>query len=100
MTHPPKTLQAILWSVDVDTLNIEKDKPYIIHQILSHGTLAHIQWLFQTYTRDAVKTVFQTSPYKDYRAARFHFITDHIFHMGKNTMDSRRYVKNTPRAIG
>ncbi|OGG11821.1 hypothetical protein A2Z00_03790 [Candidatus Gottesmanbacteria bacterium RBG_13_45_10] len=100
MNHPPTSLQSVLWSANVDTLNIEKDKSYIIHQILSHGTLAHIRWLFQTYPKDTIQTVFQNYPYKDYRAVRFAFVINHLLHLNRDRLDERNYVKNIPRAIG
>lgn len=99
-THPPAYLQPILWSADVASMDLEKDKGYIIHQILSHGTLAHIRWLFGAYKLSEITEVFQQFPYKDYRASRFHFVKTILLHIDGDSMDERRYVKNIPRAIG
>lgn len=100
LVHPPKQLQALLWSADVNHLNIQSDKGYIIHQILSHGTLDHISWLLGVYQKATIREVFQQFPYKDYRAARFHFVKNLLLNLDTQKMDERRYVKNTPRAIG
>ena len=54
----PKSLQGILWSVNVARLDLERDKNYIIHQVLAYGNLEQIRWLFQVYGRQGVKDVF------------------------------------------
>ena len=100
MAHPPKSLQHILWSVNVSKLDITKDAPYIIHQVFSHGSLRDIAWLFDVYPKNILVRVFTTKPYKDYRAARFHFIKQYVLGLEKRILDERYYVKHTPRALG
>lgn len=95
----PKSLQSVLWSANLDHLNMEGDKPYIIHQILSHGTLESLTWLFRSYSKDDICLVFMKYPYKDYSAARFHFISRRILGIVEN-LDANRYVINTPRNLG
>jgi hypothetical protein len=99
MSHPPKSLQHVLWSADVDNLDLTKDAPYIIHQIFSYGSLQDIAWLFDVYPKDTLVQIFTTTPYKDYFAARFHLIKNYVLGLEKHGMDERYYVKNTPRAL-
>lgn len=89
----------MLWSADVSKLDMTKDAPYIIHQVLSHGTLDHIAWLFRAYSKEYVQKVFMSYPYKDYTARRFSFITNFLLKIPNEHLDSRRYVKHIPRAI-
>lgn len=94
----PKTLQSILWSTNIDLLDLEKDKYYIIHQILSFGNLDNIIWAFRTYSKKTIIDVFKKS-FKEYRRPRFYFIKDALLGLRKWHPDERYYVKNTPRII-
>lgn len=96
--HPPKKLQGILWSTDVNKLDIKQDKGYIIHQTLAYGRIEHIKWLFDMYSTNTIRNTFVTIPYKDYRTARFYLIKNHLLHI-PDAMEEKRYVKNTPRDI-
>ncbi len=98
--RPPARLQAILWSVDVGHLDIEKDKGYIVHQILAYGRMEDILWLLKTYTRYEMEKVFTTMPYKDYDRARFYFVKNFILNLKGTSLNERLYVKNIPRDIG
>ncbi len=100
MAHPPKSLQHVLWSVDVNKINLETDKAYIIHQIFAHGSFDDFRWLFRVYPLPDIIRVFTATPYKDYRPARFNFVKNILLRLKDRAMDPRRYVKNTPRAIG
>lgn len=95
----PKKLQAVLWSTDVQLLDLERDKNYVIHQVLSYGRLDDIRWLFQTYPKVEIKKVFTRIPYKDYTASRFYFVRKYLLGLVSASFDERRYVKNTPRRL-
>lgn len=95
----PKTLQSVLWSVNVDHLNLEKDKYYIIHQILSFGSLDDISWLINNYSKKEMIDVFMRS-FKDYSRSRFYFVKDAILGLKNWHPDEKYYVKNTSRNIG
>lgn len=95
----PKTLQGILWSIDTSHLDLEKDKIYIIHQILSYGIMEHLQWLFKTYPKKEITNVFLNSPYKDYRISRFYFVKNYLLSLKNNSLNEKHYVKNIPRDI-
>ena len=88
----PKHLQSVLWSTDVQKLDSEKDKTYIIHQVLIYGTLEDIRWLFQTYSKQEIRTVFLTVPYKNYPRVVFHFIKNYILNLKAQTIDEDLYV--------
>lgn len=100
MAHPPKDIQHILWSADINKLDLQADKHYIIHQIFSHGRFEDFRWLFRTYSFPDIIRVFTTVPYKDYRPARFHFVKSILLGLQDHALDKRRYVKNIPRDIG
>jgi len=95
----PKRLQSVLWSVKINHLNLDHDKYYIIHQILSCGSLKDISWLLNTYPKNEVIKVFMVS-FKDYARSRFYFIKDALLGLKHWCPDERYYVKNTPRNIG
>ena len=99
MKKIPKRLQAVLWSVNVNQLDIQRDKGYIIHQILSYGRLEDIRWLFEMYPKEDVQRVFSHIPYKDYRASRFHFVKEYLLGLTNHKLDERLYVKNIPRRL-
>lgn len=96
----PQRLQSVLWSTDVKRLDKERDKNYIIHQILSYGRLEDIRWLLQTYTKKDIIHVFANVPYKDYDASRFYFIKNHLLNLKHQLLDEMLYVKNIPRRLG
>lgn len=95
----PKRLQSVLWSVDVRHLDIDRDRGYIIHQILSRGRMEDILWLLKTYLKKELRTVFITIPYKDYDASRFYFIKDYLLNLSATKLNKKYYVKNIPRDI-
>ena len=95
----PKKLQSTLWSANINHLNFYQDKYYIIHQILSFGSLDEISWLFSNYPKKEIIEVFMVS-YKDYFRPRFYFIKDALMGLKNWHPDERNYVKNIPRAIG
>lgn len=92
-------MQGVLWSKDIESIDTQKDKVYIIHQILSHGRMEDIQWLFRTYPESLLKQVFTDHPYKNYSAARFNFVKNYILHLEQHSFNEKYYVKNVPRDI-
>lgn len=95
----PKKLQGILWSIDVGHLDLNKDKDYIIHQIFSYGRMEEILWVFKLYPLKTIKKVFTTTPFKDYRAARFYFVKDYLLNLKDKKLNLKHYVKNIPRDL-
>lgn len=88
----PSSLQGVLWSANVKNLDLKNDKVYIIHQLLSYGTLKQIHWLFKVYSKEEVKKVFETSPMKIYNFPTFNFIKNIILGLKKKTISPKKYV--------
>ena len=93
----PKSLQGALWSVNVSKLNLEEDKPYIVHQILAYGTLDEIKWLMKTYGKDVIKKVFLNQPIKVYTPSAFRFSQ---LLLDVPEVGADRYDQTLPRRIG
>lgn len=88
----PQSFQGVLWSTNVANLDFEKDKDYIIHQVLMYGTLRQIQWLFRIYGKSKIKQVFLKRAQNIYSPPAFYFIKNIIFGI-KTSLDKKRYVK-------
>jgi len=89
----PDSLQAILWSKNISKIDYNKDKVYVIHQILAYGDIDEIQWLFTVYTKDEIKEVFINKPDKIYTRPIYFFIKDFILNIKKDIIE-KDYVKN------
>jgi len=55
MSKIPRNLQSVLWSRDISNLDLQRDKNYIVHQVLMYGSLKDISWLKQTYKKTTLK---------------------------------------------
>ena len=97
--HPPKNLQAYLWSVGVDNLDLEEDKSYIIHQIFAYGGIPQWRWLFKTYSIKTLLYVFLNKPSKIYRPETFNFVKNILLSLKTKNLVKEYYVINTPRII-
>jgi len=95
----PARLQPVLWTADIRHLDLERDKTYILHQVLSSGRLEDWLWLFRVYQEMEMKKVFDTFPYKNYDPARFHFVKNYLLGLKRKRLDPQNYVKNIPRNI-
>lgn len=89
----PKKFQPILWSKNIKNFDIYDDKVYIIHQILSYGSLDDIKILKKIYSLDEIKYVFVNSPKRIYTRKIFIFIKDYILKI-VNLLDEKYYVKD------
>ena len=92
MNKIPQEFQGILWLVNVKNLDLEKNKVYIIHQILMYGDLKEIAWLFKVYSKKEVKKVFEEAPMKIYSPQGFHFIKNIILGLKKKPLSPKKYV--------
>lgn len=97
--HPPKTLQAYLWSADINDLRLQEDKNYIIHQLFAYGGIPQWQWLFKTYSLKTMHDVFLNKPAKIYRPETFNFIKNILLSLNNKHLVKEYYVINTPRII-
>lgn len=55
----PSSFQRLFWSVNVKSLDLKKDKEYIITQILNYGTEKELKWLFRIYPEEEIKKVIR-----------------------------------------
>jgi len=92
MSQIPKHLQGILWSTDINHLDLERDKWYIIHQILSYGTFSDIRWLFNTYSKSDVINVFINRPSKTYPKVVYQFVKNYILNLKNKKLDENDYI--------
>lgn len=88
----PEKLQAILWSVNIDQLDIEHDKNYIIHQVLAYGTMEDVVWLFKTYSKQTIITVFINKPMKNYSKPVFNFVKNYLLNIKLPFLNQSDYV--------
>lgn len=95
----PKKLQGILWSVDTAHLDLEKDAPYIVHQILSYGDLKEIRWLLSTYGKNKVKRIFLHYPAKTYTASGLNFVRKMILEISPTLVPDYKYDESLPRRL-
>lgn len=56
-TKIPKKMQWLFWSYDIKSLDLEKDKDYIIPQVLNYGIWDDLKWLFKAYSEREIKNV-------------------------------------------
>jgi len=99
MSKIPKNLQGILWSRNIDNLDLQEDKNYIVHQVLAYGGWKHLKWLFGVYKPGVIKDVFIKHPAKDYTERTFNLIQKIILEIPIKSVDKRYYVKTYPRII-
>lgn len=94
----PENLQGILWSASVKSLDLERDKNYIIHQVLAYGTLEQIRWLFGIYGREQIRRVFLEHPQNIYTSSGLYFIQV-ILGLEDIPLKKSHYVKDIFRGI-
>ncbi len=58
MSHVPAGLQSVLWSINTGSVDMRRDAPYIVHQILAHGNQDQINCLFAQYSASQIKEIF------------------------------------------
>ena len=95
----PTSLQPVLWSQNVSTLDIEKDKPYIIHQVLNFGDMEHIRWLKKVYPMSDLNDTFINKPMKIYYPSTLNFVKNYLLTLEKHHIDESKYLKSSPRNI-
>lgn len=95
----PNSWQGLLWSVPVKDLDKEEDKSYIIHQVLSYGSLKQIKRLFDLYSLREIQEVFLKSPRKVYTFPIFYFVKDFVLNLGGQDLNVNNYVKTTSRIV-
>lgn len=55
----PKEFKKYFWSVDFDSLDINRSKEYIVFQLLEFGDEKAVRWLFETYKKNEIINVLK-----------------------------------------
>lgn len=87
--------QGIMWSKDIKNIDFEKDKVYIIHQVLSYGSIKQIKDLFKIYNSKEIIDVFINHPQRIYSPAVFNFVKNFILNLKKENLKAEKYVKTS-----
>lgn len=53
----PKFLQSVLWSYNLNEMDLEEDKEIIIRQVLNYGSWEDIKWLYSVYREKEIKEI-------------------------------------------
>lgn len=88
----PKRLQAVLSSVNVKTLDLRRNRDYVIQQVLLYGSLKEIKWLFKTYGQKQIVDSFVNHPIRMYPKETFHFIKNFILRLRDKKVTEEKYV--------
>lgn len=58
----PKSVENVLWSYEMNKIDLELHKKLIIAQVLNYGTEDATDWLFQTYNLNEIRKVAEQIP--------------------------------------
>ena len=89
----PRTFQPFLWSKNVGKMDRDRDKIYIVHQILSYGDFKELRQLFKIYDRKEVGEVFTKYPKRIYQPSVFYFVKNFVLDLRKKRVNENNYVK-------
>ena len=92
MAQIPSSLQPVLWSVNVNHLDLNRDKGYIIHQVLNYGDFTDLRWLLQTYSKSDIVDVFVNRPSKTYPKPVYQFVKNYILGLKNRELDENAYI--------
>lgn len=58
----PKSVQNVLWSYNLDKIDLNDHKKIIITQVLNFGTKEATDWLFTTYNGNEIRDIANQIP--------------------------------------
>lgn len=58
----PQSVKTVLWSYNLNTIEVQKDRKIIISQVLNFGSEKAIKWLFKQYGFATIEQVANTIP--------------------------------------
>ena len=76
----------------MDKLDLERDKAYIIHQVLMYGGFKEIRGLFKIYPIAVIRNVFVNRPMKVYTKTGFNYIKNFVLNLQKASLPVNKYV--------
>ena len=53
----PKFLQSVLWSYNLNEMDLEEDKETIITEVLNYGSWEDLKWLYSVYAERDIKEI-------------------------------------------
>lgn len=56
-TKIPLKMKWLFWSYDIKSLDLKRDKEYIITQTLNHGTWEDLKWLYKVYSEKEIEEI-------------------------------------------
>ncbi|MBT3250088.1 MAG: hypothetical protein HN846_01155 [Candidatus Pacebacteria bacterium] len=87
----PTSKKPLFWSADINKLDKQKHRKYIIHQVLQYGSITDIEWLKQYYSQTDIKQTFCDQPRKTYSTRTFNFIKNYLLKINGH-LDPNQYV--------
>ena len=70
----PERWQRLLWSARLEDIDLERDKVYVIHQVLAWGEPEDLSFLFKVYGGEEVRRVFLEHPKRVYTKKALRFV--------------------------
>ncbi len=61
MSKIQETLKPFFWETDLEKVDIQLHKTYVIERILELGDKPAVEWLFSTYTLSEIKEILKKS---------------------------------------
>lgn len=61
MSSPPSELQVLFPSTNIQELDVNRDKGYIIQTLLKNSTLDGWKWMLQTYSSTEIAAILKDS---------------------------------------
>lgn len=74
-------------------MDLERDKAYIVNQVLAYGTLDEIRWLMKTYGKKTVKEVFLNQPMRVYTKPCFALMKNAMFDLKEVDIPEEKYIQ-------
>ena len=87
----PSNIAQLLWSADLESLDLKLHKKYIIHQVLSQGDLDDWRWLFKQYGKKTLMEAFMNHPKGVYQPRSLYFLSKFVFNLDES-LNSNFYV--------
>jgi len=82
----------LFWSCDPASLDTQKHKQYIVHQVLQHGDLDDYEWLKKQYSQEEIIHTFITQPRPTYQPQSFNFIKNYLLQISES-LPKNKYVQ-------
>lgn len=91
LTNIPRSTQKLFWSCDPNSLDTQKNKEYIVHQVLQFGDLSDFFWLKKIYSEDDIRQIFIDKPRSTYNPQTFNFVKNFLLRISE-PLSTKKYV--------